>query len=237
MTSTTTLGLPLLQPSQAQKHVTVNEALTLIDALAQLTLVSRAVSDPPAMPTEGSVYSVPAGAVNGWSGADGQLAVFLNGGWAFVAPKPGWRAWIADEGAAAQFDGQDWVAGTGSLSPSGAATTFRVIEIDHVLGAGATSDTVPVIPAQTVVFGVTGRVLQTIAGAATSWRIGIGGVSDNRYGSGLGLAAGSWLRGLTSQPLAYYADTPLTLTGEGGDFAGGTVRLAVHVAELALPRP
>ncbi len=236
MTSTPTLGLPLLQPSQAQKHVTVNEALVRLDALAQLTLASRSLTQPPAAPVEGDLYAVPTGATGAWSGADGQAAVYVNGGWAFVAPKPGWQGWIADEGAAAQFDGQAWVAGSGSLSPNGAATMFRVVEIDHTIAAGASSDTLPVIPAQSVVFGVTGRVLSTITGAATSWQLGIGGVSANRYGNGLGLSAGSWLRGITSQPLAYYADTPLTLTGEGGDFSGGVVRLAVHIAELALPR-
>lgn len=237
MTRTTTLGLPLVQPSQAQKHVTVNEALTLIDTLAQLTLVSRSIAVPPASPGEGEAYAVPAGASGEWAGSEGQAAVFVNGGWLFVQPRAGWRCWIADEGIAAQFDGQTWVAGTGSLSPNGAATTLRVIEIDHAVASAASSDTVAAIPAQSVVFGVTGRVLSTIGGTAASWRLGIAGVSDNRYGSGLGLAAGSWLRGLTSQPLAYYSDTPLTLTGEGGDLSGGVVRLAVHVAELALPRP
>lgn len=237
MTSTATLGLPLVQPSQAQKHITVNEALVRLDALAQLTLGSRSLSGPPAAPADGDAYAVPAGATGAWSGAAGQVAVFVNGGWDFVTAKPGWRAWIADEGSAAQFDGLGWVAGAGSLSPNGAATTFRVIEVDHTVAAGPSSETVPVIPAQSLVFGVTGRVLTTITGGATAWQLGIGGVSENRYGSGLGLSAGSWLRGLTAQPLAYYADTPLTLTGEGGDLVGGVVRLAVHVAELALPRP
>jgi hypothetical protein len=87
-----------------------------------------------------------------------------------------------------------------------------------------------------VVFGITGIVLSDIMGTATSWRLGIDAISDNRYGSSLGLTTGSWLRGITSQPLAYYSDTSLRLTGEGGDFAAGSVRLAVHIAELGLPR-
>ena len=32
MTDTSQLGLPLLEPAQAQKHVTVNEALVRLDA-------------------------------------------------------------------------------------------------------------------------------------------------------------------------------------------------------------
>ena len=236
MSNTSTLGLPLVQPSQAQKHVTVNEALVRLDALAQLTLASRSLGAPPIAPAEGALYVVPAGATDAWIGLDGQLALFINGGWVSLAPKTGWRAWITDEGVQATFDGVAWLIGAASISANGAGFAMRVIEIDHSVTAGPSSDTVPVIPAQSVVFGVTGIVLTGLTGAATSWRLGVGGVSDNRYGSGLGLSTGSWLRGITSEPLAYYSDTSLTLTGEGGDLAGGTVRLAIHVAELGLPR-
>lgn len=238
MTETPTLGLPLVQPSQAQKHVTVNEALMRIDALGQLVVASRVATVPPATAPEGAVYAVPAGAVNAWAGQEGRLALFLNGGWAFLSPQAGWRGWIADEGTTAIYDGTAWIAGTGAASQSGAASALRVIETDHTVAAGPSSDTVPVIPAQSLVIGVTGRVLNTITGSAATWRLGIVGVSDDRYGSGLGLGSGAWVRGLTSSPLAYYGDTALTLTGEGGDFdgAGGVVRLAVHVIELSLPR-
>ena len=40
MNETTQLKLPLLQPAQAQKHVTVNEALALLDQLALLDLLA-----------------------------------------------------------------------------------------------------------------------------------------------------------------------------------------------------
>ncbi|NND41100.1 MAG: DUF2793 domain-containing protein, partial [Silicimonas sp.] len=38
MADTSRLGLPLLDPAQAQKHVTVNEAFLRLDALSQITL-------------------------------------------------------------------------------------------------------------------------------------------------------------------------------------------------------
>lgn len=237
MTDTVKLGLPLVQASQAQKHVTVNEALARIDALTQLTLASRSIGTPPGLPGEGDAYAVPASAVGDWAGRDEQVALFLNGGWAFLAPGAGWRAWIADEGTPALFDGQNWIAGFGAVASSGAATTLRVIEADHSIAAGPASTTAELIPAQSLVLGVTARVLTEITGVAASWRLGAAGGSDDRYGSGLGLAQGSWARGLTTSPLAYYADTALTITGEGGDLAGGQVRVCVHTMELALPRP
>ena len=54
MTSTTLLGLPLVQAAQAQKHVTVNEALARLDGLVLLTLQSQSVATPPFVATEGS---------------------------------------------------------------------------------------------------------------------------------------------------------------------------------------
>ncbi|MEM6825122.1 MAG: DUF2793 domain-containing protein [Pseudomonadota bacterium] len=237
MSSTTNFGLPLVQAAQAQKHVTVNEALIRLDALAQLTLASRTVMAPPATPLEGAVYAVPTGAVGAWAEAEGRLALFIGGGWDFVDPRLGWRAWVADEGGPVRYDGDDWIGGMGSLSANAASMSFHVLEIDHVLGTGTSSDTAQVIPSHAMVFGVTGLVLSPIGGTATSWRLGIAGVSDDRYGSGVGLEAGAWLKGLTAQPVTYYSDTALTLTGEGGDLDGGVVRLAVHLAELGLPSP
>ncbi|MBD3768943.1 MAG: DUF2793 domain-containing protein [Rhodobacterales bacterium] len=62
------LGLPYLQPSQAQKHVTVNEALERIDALVQLSVISCPTDVAGLSPTEGDRYIVPASATAAWSG-------------------------------------------------------------------------------------------------------------------------------------------------------------------------
>ena len=236
MGETARFGLPLVQAAQAQKHVTVNEALLRLDALSQLVIQSLGVVTPPLAAGEGEVYAVPGGAVNAWAGQAGRLAVWLNGGWEFVAPQAGWRAWIADEGVPALFDGVEWTAGAEAVSPGGAATLRRVVEADHAITAGGLSTTGPLIPEGALVLGVTGRVLADLGGTAATFRVGVEGVSDDRYGSGIGTVAGAWFRGVTAAPMAYYADTPLTLTAEGGDFAGGIVRIAVHLAELTLPR-
>ncbi|MGC4023892.1 MAG: DUF2793 domain-containing protein [Mesorhizobium sp.] len=58
MEETSNLALPYILPSQAQKHVTHNEALRRLDALVQLAVVSRATGTPPASPTEGDRYIV-----------------------------------------------------------------------------------------------------------------------------------------------------------------------------------
>ncbi|MFC3119936.1 DUF2793 domain-containing protein [Jhaorihella thermophila] len=65
------LGLPYLLPSQAQKHVTHNEALRLLDALVQLTVESFEALTPPASPADGECHALGGGADRGMGGAGG----------------------------------------------------------------------------------------------------------------------------------------------------------------------
>jgi hypothetical protein len=111
---------------------------------------------------------------------------------------------------------------------------LRQVEIDHVITAGPTSETSAIIPDKAVVLGVTARVVADITGA-TSWSLGVTG-SPDRYGSGFGVGANSYAHGVTGSPLTYFGATSLLLTSAGGDFTGGTVRIAVHFLELSPPR-
>ncbi len=93
------LSLPLIQPSQAQKHVTHNEALMILDAVVQLTVVTQALASPPADPEEGARYIVGTGGTGAWAGQDNALAVFRGGVWQFLTPQPGWRAFVIETGS------------------------------------------------------------------------------------------------------------------------------------------
>jgi hypothetical protein len=53
MSETANLRLPLVQAAQAQKHVTVNEALLRLDAMSRLLLQSRALAVPSLSPPGG----------------------------------------------------------------------------------------------------------------------------------------------------------------------------------------
>lgn len=236
MTDTPRFALPLLEASQAQKHVTMNEALARLDGLMQLTLISVSETTPPTTPQEGEAYGVPASAVNDWARQAGTIALYVNGGWAFVPATLGMRAYVVDQNGWAGFDGSDWVLGLITLSAHGAGMVQKVIEVDHTVTAGTTSAVSYAIPGQSVVYGVTGRVLSDITGTGlTGFSLGVA-ASSNRYGSGLSLTQGSWLRGLTGNPLTYYGSEDLILTGEGGDFdAGGVIRLALHCVQFSLP--
>ncbi len=233
MTETPVLALPLVQPAQAQKHVTVNEALSKLDGLACLTLASATTALPPEGVPDGVVYAVPPGAVNAWAGQAGRLALAQNGGWVFTTPTVGWRAMVRDQGAPAIWDGANWRLGAQSLTQTGAGVSIRSVDFDVALTSGSSVTTQIAFPARAIAFGVTGHVIEAIPGPATGWEIG---VSDDlqRYGSGLGVAQNTWVSG-PSAPVVYWVPTALEITALGGDFGGGTLRLAAHYAELTLP--
>jgi hypothetical protein len=234
MPNTFNLELTLLEPSQAQKHVTVNEALVRLDALGQLVLQSVVETTPPVAPPEGAVYGIPAGAQAPWSNFVGQLATFVNGGWVYFLPRPGWRAWLLDADADVVFDGVTWRSVSPRATASGAVSDVTPLEFVHVVSPGVANLTTVPLPANCVVFAVTARVTSEITGSFSTWRLGVES-SDDRYGSGLGGGLNSFARGLTGTPLTYYEDTPLQLTAEGGVFAAGEVTFVVHLLRPGLP--
>ena len=105
---TTHLLLPYILASQAQKHVTHNEALRLLDAMVQLSVLDRDLTSPPASPADGDRYIVASSATGLWSGWDLNVAFWVDGVWLRMVPRPGWLAWIADEAAFVVWNGSAW---------------------------------------------------------------------------------------------------------------------------------
>lgn len=106
------LSLPYIQPAQAQKHVTHNEALRRLDILVQLVVRSRALTAPPAVPDEGECHIVGIGATGPWAGEDDAIAVYDTGQWQFVEPKAGWRAHVLAESRIVTYTVGGWDIGT-----------------------------------------------------------------------------------------------------------------------------
>lgn len=104
------LALPYILPSQAQKHVTHNEALRQLDAIVQLVVIAADLTLPPANPDLGDRYIVAGAATGDWSGQDGAIAVADAEGWLFYAPQAGWRADDLSSGGQLRYDGSGWVA-------------------------------------------------------------------------------------------------------------------------------
>lgn len=94
---TARLRLPYILPSQAQKHVTHNEALQRLDAIVQL-VVKAVVAAPPENASEGDCFLLLPDATGDWVGKGGKLAFRQDGAWLSIMPQPGWTAWFASEG-------------------------------------------------------------------------------------------------------------------------------------------
>ncbi|MFN4160071.1 MAG: DUF2793 domain-containing protein [Gemmobacter sp.] len=107
---TPSLSLPLIQPAQAQKHVTHNEALRVLDALVQPVMATRGSNVPPATPEEGDRHIVGPTPTGAWAGRALWIAVFEAGQWFFLEPQEGWRVVVLAEGAEVMFLGGVWQA-------------------------------------------------------------------------------------------------------------------------------
>jgi len=112
--------MPFIEGSQAQKHVTHNEALRILDAVVQIGVRDADRTAPPVTPADGDRHIVATGATGAWSGHADAVAVYEDGTWRFLAPKLGWCAWSAADGALLVYDGAAWadVAGGGGVSGS-----------------------------------------------------------------------------------------------------------------------
>jgi Protein of unknown function (DUF2793) len=109
------LALPYLASAQAQKHVTHNEALSLIDGLLHLSVISRTLATPPGVIVDGDRYLIAASPTGDWAGQAGQLTLRMEGAWRFLTPRKGWRLWVEAENLLLVFDGMNWA---GSSTPT-----------------------------------------------------------------------------------------------------------------------
>lgn len=108
MDASETFNLPYIMPSQAQKHVTHNEAIRMIDALLQSAVESRSTTTPPVEPAPGQSHIVPEDAAGPWAGRAGEIATFQDGAWEFHAATEGAIRRIIDEDMLVIHRGGEW---------------------------------------------------------------------------------------------------------------------------------
>ncbi len=123
MLQTPKLGLPYLLPNQAQKHVTLNMALSQLDALVQLVINSTHPTAPPQDPEEGLSYILSTDAtLSEWPvGGVDDIVMFVDGAWRAVSPREGWAVYDLSTKQRLWYDGQNWieVAKTFGLNDTG----------------------------------------------------------------------------------------------------------------------
>jgi hypothetical protein len=102
------LDLPYLQPSQAQKHVTHNEALQRLDALVQPAVLAIGSLTPPTAPAPGDMHIPGPGATGVWAGQADTLAQWDGSAWQFLQPRDGWRVHDLETGQGHVFRNGSW---------------------------------------------------------------------------------------------------------------------------------
>lgn len=104
-TETPILAITEMEPSQAQPHLIVNDALRILEAIVQLRVTSRTEDTPPSIIIDGARYIVPEPALATWAQHPTEIAIAIGGVWRFVTPAPGWIAYVADDGQYVSYQG------------------------------------------------------------------------------------------------------------------------------------
>ena len=134
MADSTHLNLPYIDANQAQKHVTHNEAVRLLDALVQMAVISRTLTAPPGSPADGNRYIVASGGTGAWAGWDLNIAYYVDGAWTKLVPQAGWIAWVESESTHLRWSGSTW----GVVVPGG-GTSSQLLKGDGSWGTAGTS--------------------------------------------------------------------------------------------------
>jgi len=107
--TTDKFALPFLQPGQALKTVTHNEALQRLDAGLYLSCSDMSAAEIPAAPAEGYVLVLSNVPADPLAEHAGDIGVFQNSSWHWFKPASGWTLWDISGETLRVFDGANWV--------------------------------------------------------------------------------------------------------------------------------
>jgi Protein of unknown function (DUF2793) len=251
MPGTPFLDLPIMAGSQAQKHITHNEALDRLDMLVQTNVTSTGLNTPPASPLEGQTYVVGTSPTGVWAGQALKLASWRNGYWMFAAPRDGWQVFSITDQSRLVFNTGQWLSpnerfdklavntatgGTDRLTVRAPASLFTHDGTDHriKINKAAAADTASIL-FQTAFsgraeFGLTGDdslKLKTSANGS-AWVDALTVDTTGKIGIGTNTPQSAFE--VANRPGGATADLSATNygTGSGGVFhglyAGGTLQ-------------
>lgn len=86
----------------------VNSDIRRINEVTHLAVTNATTTSPPATPSDGDRYIVPAGATGLWGGQTNAIAVRQNGVWVFYTPRPGWLAIDLSASRLLRYTGSAW---------------------------------------------------------------------------------------------------------------------------------
>lgn len=187
-TKTANLELSEIQEADSPAADDFDDTFWALDAIVQLSVISRTVTAAPADAAQGDRYIVPTAGVSStdaWFGFNRCIAFMSPDGWRFKRPRTGWRALVEDEShldasppdvLEAVYSGSQWItpaildgSAGGTLSPlTTKGDLYGFGTANARLPAGA-DGTVPVYDS-TAPLGITPKVLSLSVAPAQGCR-------------------------------------------------------------------
>ncbi len=231
------LKLPYIMQAQAQKEVTHNQALNILDVLVN-TVVQSIIDTPPDKVNESDIYIVGDNPQGIFDGNANHLAQFSEGGWSFYQPLNYMEVMVIEQTQKFTFVNNAWVPidSVGSTASSSSKVNQKnnenntLLEIKQwqedleIKGKIVTSKNV--IPHHSLVIAVNIWVTEEVSGTP-SFAIGVKD-DPSRYGDKLKANKDTTNIGMTYHPITYYYDTPITIMPNQMEFKGGVVRISVQ---------
>jgi hypothetical protein len=112
--------LPLLAVSQAQKEITHNEALVIIDALLHMAVEAVLTVAPAVTDNDiGKCWIINGAPTGAWANKAGQIACWIGGSWRFVVPHEGMGVWNKSTRRHSRFISGQWTTAPSVPNPTG----------------------------------------------------------------------------------------------------------------------
>lgn len=103
--------LPFLAAGQAQKELTLNEALALIDFGMNATAVAAGINAPPPTPIPGQCWIIGPAPIGAWTGQANAIACWTTSGWRFLPGIAGMQVWLEGQQLHALYTAGSWAVG------------------------------------------------------------------------------------------------------------------------------
>lgn len=128
---TPNLELPEVPQAIEGASENINDGFHRLDAMVQLAVLDRDLTQVPANPQQGDRYIVPLDAIGAWRSRRRHIAYFTAAGWRYLIPRPGWIARVLDEpGVLVEYTGTQWeeLSTGGGNGGNGGSASVNVYE-------------------------------------------------------------------------------------------------------------
>ncbi len=125
MTNTTNLNIALIAQNQAQKEITANEAISIIDAILNRGAIHRGTNTPPGSPIAGDLYIIGASPTGIWASKANNIT-YYNTTWKFISPNEGMKIWVNDEDTIYIWNGLSWQRQIEAVISSNSGSSYSI---------------------------------------------------------------------------------------------------------------